>query len=164
MDRPNENSNASARVVAADQLEEPFPRIVLIGAAILISITFMFAYLARQHEIGSTRMTPAAAVGSIEFRFVTREDGTVAIHDVQRNTDIKTLSPQSDGFIKIVMKSLAHERKVTKVDLDAPVRLSHLVDGQTILEDLATGRIILISAFGWGNKEVFAELLNTRRE
>ena len=61
MDRPNESSNASARVVAADQLEEPFPRIVLIGAAIVSGAGIFVILRERQLGIDRARQSEASA-------------------------------------------------------------------------------------------------------
>lgn len=141
-----------------------FPKWVLIAAACLIAFTASFAYLARTTDIGATRLTPAPAVSSVELQFITSADGTLAIRDVQRNIDLKTLSPQSDGFIKIVLRSLAYERNLKGIEANATVRLSLLQDDQMILEDLATGRIITVGAFGWGNKAVFTELLDASKK
>lgn len=139
-----------------------FPRSVLIGAAVLLSLTCAFAYVARTSDIGAHRLRPAPAVASVDLQFITLADGAIEIRDAQRNADIKTLPAKSDGFIKIVLRSVMQERTSKGIDPAAAFRLSQLTDGQTILQDMATGRIITVGAFGSGNRAVFAELLGAR--
>lgn len=135
------------------------PRGVLVGAAALLLVSAAFAFVARTTDIGAHRLVPAPAISSVDLQFITASDGAVTIRDVQRNIDLKTLSAKSDGFVKIVLRSLTQERNLRGIDPTATVRLSQLSDGQTILQDTVTGRIITISAFGTGNRAVFAEFL-----
>ena len=139
-----------------------FPKSVLIGAAVLLSLTCAFAFVARNSDIGAHRLHPAPAVASVDLQFLTLADGAIEIRDVQRNNDIKTLPAKSDGFIKIVLRSVMQERTSRGIDPAAAFRLSQLTDGQTILKAMATGRIITVGAFGSGNRAVFAELLGAR--
>ncbi|MFN0218693.1 MAG: photosynthetic complex assembly protein PuhC [Hyphomicrobium sp.] len=147
---------------AAPDYSLPASVIKVIAVGLVLAI--IAAFVARTTDIGATRLVPAPAVETRELKFVTRPDGQLSIMDVQRNTEIRKLSAKSDGFIKIVLRALELERKVAAVALDAPVRLSSLTDGQLILEDPSTGRIITLSAFGPGNRAAFAELLEARSE
>ncbi len=158
---PSAGASAKGEATAEklDQKFVHFPRGVLIGAAILMAATAAFAFIARTTDIGAHRLVPASTVASVDLQFVTGADGAVTIRDAGRNIDLQTLSAKSDGFIKIVLRSLTQERTVKGVDQAVTVRLSQLSDGQYILQDTVTGRIITISAFGSGNLSVFTQFL-----
>ncbi len=152
----------SAHEDAAAELDRKFvhfPRGVLIGAAVLMAVTATFAFIARTTDLGAHRLVPAATVASVDLQFITGADGAITIRDVGRNIDLQKLSAKSDGFIKIVLRSLTQERNVKGIDPAVTVRLSQLSDGQYILQDTVTGRIITISAFGSGNLSVFTQFL-----
>ncbi|MGQ0455700.1 MAG: photosynthetic complex assembly protein PuhC [Hyphomicrobium sp.] len=160
-----DKSNGEPDVGAGDSAPDySMPTGVIKVIAVGLVFAIIAAYVARTTDIGATRLAPAPAVESRELKFVTKPDGELSIIDVQRNAEIRKLSAKSDGFIKIVLRALDHERKLAAVALDAPLRLSALTDGQLILEDPSTGRIITISAFGPGNRAAFAELLEARSE
>ena len=136
-----------------------FPLAPLLGAAGLIMTAISFAFLARTTNIGATRMTPVAAAQSRTVQLIEQADGSLVIRDATKNQDLKTFPKSEDNFIRVVAHSLALQRKTANIPIDAPYILSHLEDGQNILTDTATGRVILVSAFGPGNSQVFASLL-----
>jgi putative photosynthetic complex assembly protein len=150
--RPNDDA-----AVAHPDYSLP-PRVLMVIAfGLLLSI--LAAYAARTTDVGATRMTPGPSVEARDLKFATLADGALSIVDVERNAEIRRLAAKSDGFIKIVLRGIQLERNLVAAPLDAPLRLSRLTDGQLILEDHSTGRIITISAFGPGNRDAFAELL-----
>ena len=142
----------------------PFPRGVLIGAGALITAAMLAAYTARTTDVGATRLQPAAAIESRDLRFSDLADGSVAVRDVRLDRDIKILSPTSNGFVKVVLRDLALGRRQLGIGSEPPFRLSRLIDGQAILTDTATGRIVTLTAFGAGNAEAFTHLLSLEKE
>ena len=138
---------------------DQFPLAPLLGAAGLIVTAISFALLAHTTDIGATRMTPGAAAQSRALQLIERADGSLVIRDATQNQDLKTFPKSEDNFIRVVAHSLALQRKTANIAADAPYVLSHLEDGQNTLTDTATGRVILVSAFGPGNSNVFASLL-----
>lgn len=154
--------NEASEAAGGPDYSLPTGVIKVIGLGLVTAI--IAAVVARTTDIGAVRYTPAAPVETLELKFVTKPDGALSILDVQRNTEIRKLSSKSDGFIKIVIRGLERERRLLNAPLDASLRLSRLTDGQLILEDQASNRIITISAFGPGNRAAFAELLQARSE
>jgi hypothetical protein len=63
-----------------------------------------------------------------------------------------------------VLRSVQHERKLYGVEAGQPFRLSRLEDGESILEDLGTGRVFLLTAFGGMNEAAFTKYLGKRSE
>ena len=76
---------------------------------------------------------------------------------------VATLQPGTGGFVRGVMRGLAHERKVRGIGAAAPFRLSEWQGGRLDLEDTATGRHIDLEAFGTTNRDAFLQLLHPQR-
>lgn len=142
---------------------EPFPRGALIAAGALIGFALISTAAARLTRI-NTPAPPAAATRpaptrSIELRFVDEADGSVSVHDGRSNRQIASLAPGTNGFIRGVMRGLAHDRMRRGIGAAPPFRLSRWDTGRLALEDTVTGRRIDLDAFGSSNKDAFARLL-----
>ena len=73
---------------------------------------------------------------------------------------VDTLAPGSNGFIRVVLRGLARERKLGDIGPQPPFRLTRFVNGQITLTDTSTGKQIDLDAFGSTNAEAFARLMN----
>ena len=152
--------NRLLRVLSSNiDAPRPFPLAPLLGAAALLLTTIVFAYLARTTDFGATRMTPSPAAQSRVLQLIEQDDGKLVIRDAEKNLDIKVFAKREDNFIRVITHSLTLQRKTANVPLDAPYVLSRLEDGLNTLTDTATGRVIMLSAFGPGNSQTFASLL-----
>lgn len=154
------NDNGST-VESRNNDEIVLPRGLLIGAAIMIAIALTTAYVARTTDYGATRLQPETIVKSRDLTFLTAPDGTLSIRDVALGQTLQTLTPKSDGFIKVVLRDLTQQRAAAGADPSAPYKLSQHSDGQLTLEDYATKRIITLTAFGKVNTAVFGNLLKS---
>ncbi len=99
--------------------------------------------------------------GSIsrDLRFVDLGAGKVGIYDWPAGGQIATLPPGEENFIRGVLRGLARERRGIGVGDDIPFRVTRLGDGRMTLKDLATGRILLLDAFGPSNSGSFKSLI-----
>ena len=141
---------------------ERFPRIILIacGAAMVLSI--MAAAAGRLWPTSYATPT-AAAVMSRELLFRDMPNGGVAIFDARDpSAPISIAAPETNGFLRASMRTLATQRKLQDADLDVPFRLTLWADSRLTLEDPTTHRIVEMEAFGKDNEEVFAALLTAR--
>lgn len=141
------------------QHNRPFPRGALIGAAALIGFSLLAVTLARVAGLGPVTEPMAPVVQSRELRFADRADGAVLVYDPQGEEVVDLVPPGSGGFVRGVLRALARERRIQGDGASTPFRLSRLADGRLILEDLATGRLIDLKAFGHTNEGAFAPLL-----
>jgi len=144
-----------------DQL---FPRGALIGAAALIGFTLLVVSLARITGLGGGEESSPPALASMELRFEDRADGAILVYEGHSRRLVDVVPSGSGGFIRGVLRALARERR-SQGDQEegVPFRLSRREDGRVTLEDLSTGRLIDLKAFGPTNEEAFARWLDTGR-
>ena len=103
-------------------------------------------------------------VSTRDLRFTDRADGAVVIADVTDGRDAGLVAPGStSGFIRGVMRGLARDRHIRGIGQQVPFRLTQWADGELSLTDLATGRVLELSAFGTTNRAAFAALLEGAR-
>jgi len=140
--------------------EQPFPRGALIGAAALIGFALLVVSLARITGLGGVEIPPPPALASKELRFEDRADGAILVYEGQSPRLVDVVSPGSGGFVRGVLRALARERRSQgDQEENVPFRLSRHEDGRVTLEDLSTGRLIDLKAFGPTNEEAFARWL-----
>jgi putative photosynthetic complex assembly protein len=136
----------------------PFPRAVLIGAALLIGFVILATAMVRITGVGRTEMPMAPIVESRQLLFLDNGDGTTTVK-VPDEGVVAELESGTDGFVLGVMRGMVRERKSYDASLDAPYLLSRREDGRLLLEDPLTGRVIDLRAFGVTNAGAFAKLL-----
>jgi putative photosynthetic complex assembly protein len=117
----------------------------------------------RHWDIGSTRVTLAAPVESVDLRFEDRRDGAIVVRSVAAPETPRVLMPGTNGFVRTALRSMAQERLAKGAGADVPFRLARQPGGGLWIEDLATGRRIGLDAFGAGNAKAFEQLLASER-
>jgi putative photosynthetic complex assembly protein len=137
----------------------PFPRAMLIAAALLIGVTLLSVSLARTLQIKSGETPSAKVVQQHQLRFADRPGGGVLVTDARSGRVIREFEPGSNGFLRGVMRGLARERKRDQLGEETPFVLTHWSDGRLSIEDPANGHRIELEAFGRTNMQVFADLL-----
>lgn len=150
---------------------QPFPRLPLIGAAVVVSLTIALAAGTRYGILppAKTATTERVAnhitpVETRSLRFSDRADGALVIDDVERGS-IAAVLPHgtNNGFIRGVLRGMARDRLLRNIGRTAPFRLTLFSDGALTLFDPSTGRNIELGSFGPTNKQSFADLLLTHR-
>ena len=149
-----------------------FPKPVLVGAGMLLSATIVLATLGGHGALDLTKTRDALnteIVDSLDVRFLDREDGAVvALAAGERNgeevtgSDVSTvavLDPGTAGFVRGLMRGLVRERRQSGIGAEPPFRITQWADGRLSLADTATGRTIVLDAFGPTNAGVFADML-----
>jgi putative photosynthetic complex assembly protein len=141
---------------------QPFPRPALIGAGLLIGATILATAAARMtgYTIAPTPLTGSTPVASVDLAFADDADGSVIVKDVTTGRVITVLKPNTNGFIRGVVRGLAHDRLTHGIGSAPPFRLIEQARGQMFLKDTATGRVIDLQAFGAGNRDGFKLLLH----
>ena len=133
----------------------------MVGLALAATATVRIAGIAPSASPVLLRAAEhVAPVTSRDLRFVDRADGAVVITDVTNGRPAGLVAPGStSGFIRGVMRGLARDRHKRGIGDGPPFRLTAWRDGELSLTDLATGRVIELSAFGGTNRAAFAVLL-----
>lgn len=109
--------------------------------------------------VGDVRMTFPSAVESLDLNFVDGQGGAVLVLNHRDGQVIDTLPPGSNGFVRVVLRGLARERKLADIGPQPPFRLSRLANGQLTLTDTASGKMVDLDAFGAANVGAFARLM-----
>ena len=96
----------------------------------------------------------------MELKFVDQADWSVVAYDAASGGELERINPGSGGFIRVTMRSFAAERINRGLGPEVPFALLRMSDGDLLLQDPATGRTMLLNAFGPSNEGVFAQLLD----
>lgn len=134
----------------------------ILAAAALVLFVLTSVTAVRLTGVGEVRMKTPAAVESRDLRFEDGKQGAVLVFDAASQQLVDTLAPGSNGFIRVVLRGLARERKLGDVGSQPPFRLTRFVNGQITLTDTSSGKQIDLAAFGSANTEAFARLLKLR--
>jgi putative photosynthetic complex assembly protein len=137
----------------------PFPRAVLIGAALLIGFVILAAAMVRVTGVGGTETPLPPILESRELLFIEDGPSTTLVQVAGEEGQIARLHSGQDGFVLGVMRGMVRERKAYDAPLDAPYVLSLRQGGVLLFEDPQTGRRIDLRAFGPTNTDSFARLL-----
>lgn len=143
-----------------DQRYEKVPLPFLIAAGGLIALTLGLIGLARLTGYGEAMVPETQAVAMRDLRFADRPNGAVAVYAEPGARLITEVEPGAGGFLRGTLRALVRERRQRGLTDDAPFRLARAADGTLILGDPATGRRIVLGAFGPTNAGVFAGLLD----
>jgi len=147
----------------SEVLHEPVvPRAGILAAAGLVLFALAAVTTVRLTGVGGTHMTLPVAVESRDLRFVDGKAGEVLVFDGSDRQLIDTLAPGSNGFVRVVMRGLARERRLSDIGALPPFRLTRYAGGQITLTDTSTGKQIDLGAFGSTNTEAFARLMHLR--
>ncbi len=141
----------------------PFPRGALIAGAVLIGTSLAFATVARLTDIGASRLALAPESEKLELAFVDLPNGSVGVRRMPDGHQLVALEPGESGFVRVVLRGLAHDRHKAGVGAEPPFLLTRHADGALTLSDPSTDRVVTLSAFGWSNEEAFARLLELGR-
>lgn len=140
-----------------------FPKGALLGAAALVGATILLAAVARIGDVGTTRVAPAPQVASYPLNFTDRADGGVTVELAADTAGaaprrIAELAPNTNGFARGVLRTLAHERLRMGLGPERPFELTRYADGRLTLSDPATGQRVELEVFGPTNAGAFASL------
>ena len=108
----------------------PIPRKILVAAAALVAFTISAAATARWSGLGASKEPQVAASQVRELHFEDRADGAVAIYQASDGQLVDALAPGTSGFVRIVMRSLARERRLNDQGRQTPFHLIRWADGR----------------------------------
>jgi putative photosynthetic complex assembly protein len=145
----------------SEAIHEPVvPRGWVFAAGALVLFSLALVTTVRLTGVGGVHVTLPAAVESRDLRFADGESGAVLVYDARDNQLLDTLAPGSNGFVRVVMRGLARERRKVDVGAQPPFRMTRYTSGQLTLTDTSTGQQIDLGAFGSTNTAAFARLMH----
>jgi putative photosynthetic complex assembly protein len=125
----------------------------------MIVLALGAAVIGRFGDVGTSRVPDSALVAGVPLVFLNGADGSVVIRQPDGQA-VRTVRPGEDGFIWGAINGLSRGRKLNGVGPGEPYTLGRRADGRLVLEDPSTGQAVLLDAFGHGNQESFARLLD----
>ena len=145
-------------------MSDPFnnqnmPKGLLIAVGCLLGFTLLSVGLYTNLEGPAPLEVNYEGSVSRDLRFVDLGAGEVGIYDWPNGNQVTTLPPGQENFIRGVLRGLARERRSVGIGDDIPFRVTRLEDGRMTLKDLATGRVLLLDAFGPSNSGSFKNLI-----
>lgn len=93
------------------------------------------------------------------LRFADTADGMVLVTDATTGEEIARIGQEGSGFIRGVMRGLARERRMHKLDDTVPFKLTLFQDTSLTLIDPTTGRTLELNGFGHSNRSAFLKLI-----
>lgn len=130
---------------------------VMVVGALLVAATA--AVVATQMSQPVEAHVTARVVAMRDLRFGDRADGGVEVRNAADGAVVAVLAPESNNFIRALMRGLVRQRLRENEGPEKPFRLTAWSDGGLTLDDPATGRSVELGAFGPTNAEAFVQLL-----
>lgn len=136
------------------------PRGTLIGAGFLVAFSLLAVTAARLLHLHDASTPTAAVVSELHLSFADRNsDHAVEVRDVDHGSLlIHVVAPESNGFMRGVLRGLAHARRNEHLSANPAFTLTRWADGRMTLADPQTGRLIPLEVFGPDNSRPFARL------
>lgn len=145
-------------------VEDPLvPKAWIVSACALVAFSIASVSLVRLTGMGGTQLTLPAAIESRDLQFADGKDGAVLVYDASDHRLIEELAPGSNGFVRVVLRGLARERRLNDVGAEPAFRLTRYENGQLALRDTSTSKIVDLAAFGAANERAFARLMAAGR-
>ena len=144
-----------------------YPTAPLAAASSLVVIALVATLWVKSSGEGGWTSPEAAGepvTAAIELYFEDRSDGSVAVIDAADGNVIDVIEPETNGFLRSVVRSFARERRSVKAGADVPFSLRRTQTGRLLLSDVVTGREVDLRAFGVTNAEAFGRFLYPQQE
>ncbi len=142
---------------------------LLVGMSVTLCIVIIA--IARWTGVSESFVSSASSVETHKLYFDDRVDGSIAVtmrdnrHNVAATSfDVARIEPESNGFLRGVLRGLASERKRRGMGSELPFELNVRADDRLTLDDPATGRQIDLRSFGPTNAATFERLLANARQ
>ena len=131
----------------------------LIVIAVLLGVLVAVG-LARRMGPPGGQPPAAAAVRTADLVAQDHDDGSITLREAGTGQVVDTVPPATNGFLRSVLSGLVRERRRERIGAESiPFHLTRWSDGRLTLDDVATGRLIELEAFGQTNEAAFARLL-----
>jgi putative photosynthetic complex assembly protein len=149
-----------AKTVAAAPGDRPVitPALVKVMAALCLAALALAAF-GRFTGIGVQQLPTAPAAEMRELLFLDAGKGAIEVRTAAGEALVKRFGPGEGGFVRTVMRGLAHDRMARGGDSRTPFTLTLRTDNRLIIHDPVTKREVILDSFGKPNRDLFAGLL-----
>lgn len=138
-------------------------RRALFAAITVVCATVVLVGIARLTGVGSFYKPEAEAVATAQLLFTDEADGVVAVYLAESGERLIEYGEDEGGFVRVVMRGVARQRRMMGEGSTTPVELSRMRDGQLWLIDPVSGRQFYLGAFGQDNFAAFDEILQRQQ-
>jgi putative photosynthetic complex assembly protein len=141
----------------AHDLHPPRGLLMAVGALVLFTVLGVGA----TQVLGGGHVTDWRAI-SAESRALTFEDGAdggIIVRDPATGAHVQSWEPETGGFVRTAMRSLALERRQMAIGAGPAFVLHRTGNGKLIMEDPQTGEWVSLDAFGSDNAAEFRKLM-----
>lgn len=136
-----------------------FPTVPLTFAVALVGSALALAAGARVSDVGTTHLTYYRPVATRALRFEDQPNGAILVKDAASGQLLDEIVPGNDGFVRMVMRNLAHDRLGAGLGPATPFKLTRWDNGRLTIADPETSRKIELVGFGATNLQAFTKLL-----
>jgi putative photosynthetic complex assembly protein len=131
--------------------------IVMLGCLCIAALAI--AGFGRWTGVGVQKLPQSAAVETRHLKFIDAGKGAIDVIDADQDVRISQVTPGEGGFLRTVMRGLAHDRMARGGDSSTPFTLTLREDGRLTIMDPMTRREIILDSFGKPNRDNFARFL-----
>ncbi len=134
------------------------PRALLMAIGALVLFTVVGVGATRLAGLGHTTDWRGMSTETLPLTFEDGADGSVIARAPGSGNLVREWAPETGGFVRTAMRSLALERRQMGIGSGPAFVLHRTENGQLILEDPETGKWVSLNAFGGDNAGEFAKL------
>jgi putative photosynthetic complex assembly protein len=136
------------------------PRGLLMAIGALILFTLIGVGFTQFSGAGYVTNWRALSVESLPLVFEDGADGSIVVRDPETGNVLRTWAPETGGFVRTAMRSLALERRQMGIGSGPAFVLHRTENGNLIIEDPQTSEWVSLDAFGGDNVAEFRKLLS----
>ena len=140
------------------------PRPFLFGIGALMLFALIGVGVTRLAGLSGETGWRELSVAAMPLTFEDGADGSVIARDPGSRRIVKSWAPETGGFVRTSLRSLAITRKRMGIGQERAFLLHSIGEGRLILEDPDTGEWISLDAFGKDNVRQFALLYEAAEE
>lgn len=134
------------------------PRALLMACGALILFALIGTGLTRLSGVGHVTDWRALSVASMPLVFEDGADGSVIVRDPSTGDLVRNWAPETGGFVRTAMRSLALQRRQMGIGSGPAFVLHRTQNDKLIIEDPETGEWVSLDAFGGDNVAEFRKL------
>ncbi len=132
----------------------------LVIGMVLAAVMAAIGFAARSGPHGGAPPAAATPVRTADLVMRDQPDGSVVVVTAG-GQPVTTLARDTNPFVRVVLSGLVRERRLEgEGSPSIPFHLTRWRDGRLTIDDIATGKLIELEAFGPTNEDAFARLLD----
>lgn len=139
-------------------------RRALFAVIAIACATVVMVGVARLTGAGEFYTPEGQPVASAKLHFTDEADGVVAVYSAASGARIIDYGKDEGGFVRVVMRGFARQRRLLGEGSEVPVELTRYDDGQLWIMDPVSERYVYLGAFGDDNFDAFDEILTREQQ